>query len=195
MHGNQQKNIVRTKLNKVRHNLNPEQVESNSQTICSLISELSVFKTAKKVGIYLPFSNEVSLLPLLSFDNKQFFVPVLQKDLSLQFFSYQLGDATHLNLFKITEPSLQKTAIDINQLEIILIPLLGFSKNGQRLGMGQGCYDRTLENTKNPLLIGVAHSLQQIDSLENEAHDINLDCIITEKQIFYTSSRIQKLID
>lgn len=194
MNENQHKNNIRSGLQKTRKNLSPQQIDSYSCRICSSISELFFFSSAKKIAIYLPFSNEVSLIPLLQFE-KQFFVPVLQKDFSLQFFSYQQNDKTHLNQFKIAEPSNLKKPIDINQLDIILIPLVGFTKLGQRLGMGKGCYDRTLKDAKKPFLVGVGYSFQEISSLEQETHDIDLDCIVTEKQVFYASSRIQKLID
>ncbi len=187
MNVNQLKNRLRMELKQIRQNLTQEQIHALSQAICKRLSKLEVFKNAKKIGLYLPFNNEVSLLPLLDFD-KQFFVPVVQKDLSLKFFPYHQGDSTCLNQFKIAEPNKQNIDIPFNQLDIILIPLLGFNPQGHRLGMGKGCYDRTLKNIQKPLLIGVGYGFQELSNLINESHDLMLDYIVTEKQVFCTSS-------
>jgi 5-formyltetrahydrofolate cyclo-ligase len=69
---------------------------------------------------------------------------------------------------------------------LILVPLLGFDRNGMRLGYGKGHYDSTLagfaERGISPTLVGVAFSVQEVERIPHEPHDVRLDCIVTEKE-------------
>jgi 5-formyltetrahydrofolate cyclo-ligase len=66
--------------------------------------------------------------------------------------------------------------------DVILMPLLGFDKDGTRLGYGGGYYDRTLMGlSKRPKLIGFAFAAQQFDHIPREPHDVPLDAVVTEK--------------
>jgi len=89
------------------------------------------------------------------------------------------------NRFNITEPIDQSATVTAEQLDAVLVPLLGFDQMGNRLGMGGGFYDRSFEfriksATKTPVLIGVAYDFQQLDNLPAEPWDVPLDIIITE---------------
>jgi 5-formyltetrahydrofolate cyclo-ligase len=65
--------------------------------------------------------------------------------------------------------------------DVILMPLLGFDKQGTRLGYGGGYYDRTLTTlSKTPRLIGFAFASQEIEQIPREPHDIPLDAVVTE---------------
>jgi 5-formyltetrahydrofolate cyclo-ligase len=68
--------------------------------------------------------------------------------------------------------------------DVVLMPLLGFDSAGTRLGYGGGYYDRTLAMLRNkPRLVGFAFSVQKLDMIPREAHDIPLDAVVTEKGI------------
>jgi len=70
--------------------------------------------------------------------------------------------------------------------DVLIIPMLGFNRLGNRLGYGTGFYDRTLDSLRRfkPIkAIGLAYSLQEIPDLPIEAHDSKLNAIITEKEI------------
>lgn len=69
------------------------------------------------------------------------------------------------------------------QPAIILVPLLGFDRTGNRLGYGGGYYDRTLAGLPDALSIGYAPSCQELDSLPTGPYDRPLSCIVTEKEI------------
>jgi len=68
---------------------------------------------------------------------------------------------------------------------ILLCPLVGFDRSGNRLGLGKGCFDRWLAEHKNHILqvIGLAFSCQECPPIPAEAHDFALDVIITEKEV------------
>lgn len=77
--------------------------------------------------------------------------------------------------------------------DIILMPVLGFDRQGTRLGQGAGYYDRALARQSDPLRIGVAWSVQEFESLPADPWDMPLDAILTEAEwIIPDTSRCAK---
>lgn len=70
-----------------------------------------------------------------------------------------------------------------NDINILLCPLVGFDRSGNRLGMGKGFFDRWLADYRQhiDLLVGLAFACQELPAIPAEAHDIPLDAVITEK--------------
>jgi 5-formyltetrahydrofolate cyclo-ligase len=68
---------------------------------------------------------------------------------------------------------------------VVLVPLLGFDRQGHRLGYGMGYYDQALTELRQAgavLAIGLAFSAQEVAAIPIEAHDQPLDWIVTEKE-------------
>lgn len=119
------------------------------------------------------------------------FLPALETkpDLHMAFVEYQETTLMINNQFGIPEPQapLDKHLTG-QQMDIVLMPLVGFDLQGNRMGMGGGYYDRSFAfkrlpqySANPPLLIGWAHSCQQASQLPNEPWDVPLDGIITEQ--------------
>jgi 5-formyltetrahydrofolate cyclo-ligase len=91
----------------------------------------------------------------------------------------------HRNVFGIAEPS-GTQACKVRWMNIVLLPLVAFDSAGNRLGSGAGFYDRALsfrqlrKTWRGPLLLGLAHSEQQVDRIESQLYDVPLDGVITE---------------
>ncbi|WP_347403317.1 5-formyltetrahydrofolate cyclo-ligase [Pandoraea sp. LA3] len=69
--------------------------------------------------------------------------------------------------------------------DLLLVPCVGFTRDGLRLGYGGGFYDRTLHSmTPAPQTLGIAYDALEIDHLDAEAHDLALDAIVTESATF-----------
>lgn len=70
--------------------------------------------------------------------------------------------------------------------DVVIVPLVGFDRAGTRLGYGKGHYDRTIAALRDrgvvPALIGVAFSVQEVDTIPHEPHDVRLDVIVTETE-------------
>lgn len=65
--------------------------------------------------------------------------------------------------------------------EIMVMPLLGFDREGTRLGYGGAYYDRTLAAmSPRPLIVGYAFAAQEVERIPREPHDVGLDILITE---------------
>ena len=97
----------------------------------------------------------------------------------------KLGEVDTKALIK----SIQTNYSDINiyhpkdepkQLDVVIVPLLAFDRQGNRIGMGGGYYDRFLKKYPAALKIGLAFELQKIENIPVEPHDVPLDAIITE---------------
>lgn len=148
-----------------------------------------------KIALYNPIKGEISLEPLVdaiahsSELNINFCLPVVEaKDKPLQFYSWSPGDALANNYIypQLREPTIKnEPAIP----EIIIVPLVAFDTACNRLGYGVGFYDRTIGNLKEQgksiLTVGYAYDCQKSeDTLSTEPHDIKLDFIVTDKQVY-----------
>ncbi|MFM5931664.1 MAG: 5-formyltetrahydrofolate cyclo-ligase [Novosphingobium sp.] len=85
-----------------------------------------------------------------------------------------------------TRRSLQPAAdADCVIPDVLFCPLVGFSANGGRLGMGGGHYDRWLAAHRPSLAVGLAWDCQLVDDLPSEAHDAVLDAVVTPTRIYW----------
>ena len=90
------------------------------------------------------------------------------------------------NRFGIPEPQFDKRqCIKASLLNLVFLPLVGFDRKGNRIGMGKGYYDKTFSSEIHcfhaPKLVGLAHSIQETGILPN-SWDIPLDAIFTERE-------------
>lgn len=162
-------------------------LDASRHFICTLATLRS-----KKIALYLAADGELDPLPLivrLLRLNKKIYLPVLRpgKKKALWFAEYRPDDYLRPNRFGILEPDTnRRKPIPTWGLDLIVMPLVAFSADGTRMGMGGGYYDRTLsyqrcrENWKRPKLIGYAHACQQVKNLPIRNWDIPLHGIITE---------------
>jgi 5-formyltetrahydrofolate cyclo-ligase len=140
----------------------------------------------QSVAIYYPFNNEASPLEIMNYlhsKNKEVLLPVIEHDSkTLLFAKYGIQSKLVKNNFGIFEPK-DKEFIDIEDIDIALIPCVAFNDKLFRLGMGCGFYDRTFSNRSSTILIGVAYSFQFTNYRFEENHDIKMHFIITDKEI------------
>ena len=94
------------------------------------------------------------------------------------------------NQYNIPEPELQaQHVVPLQQLQILLVPLVGFDSHGNRMGMGGGFYDRTLSGWRNGLYpallpIGLALDCQHVEQLPNNPWDVPLPMVITPSKVW-----------
>ncbi len=142
--------------------------------------------TKKNISLYYPISYEVNVLNIINiqfFKNFNFLLPVIKKKHSMYFCKWRKNDILRLNSLGIPEPIKSKIIIP----DIMLVPMLAFDKNKNRLGYGKGFYDRYLNNLKRKkkksLVIGIAFYFQKYNKLPTNKNDFKLDYIITEKGV------------
>jgi len=148
-----------------------------------------LFRHADRIAFFWPADGEVDLRPLAPLipPRQTLYLPILCRGSRLRFAPWQIGHPLRLNRFRIPEPRYRVTdLLNAREIDLILMPLVGFDDAGNRLGMGGGFYDRTLafrharRRWRKPLLIGVAFGLQRCPALPAERWDVPLDGIVTE---------------
>ena len=91
-----------------------------------------------------------------------------------------------IELIKQTHPSIKlyHPEDEPDEVDLVIVPLVAFDENGNRIGHGGGYYDRFLKKYPRAKKIGLAYELQKIDEVPAEPHDVPLDAVITEAQVY-----------
>jgi 5-formyltetrahydrofolate cyclo-ligase len=176
-----------------RSALSKECCEQYSEAITQNLLQSPVYLSAKNIAVYLSFGNEVITAAIIDDawqSEKDIYVPVIDKNKSMQFINYQPNTKTISNFYGLQEPLVtsESKIAQPEKLDLVLLPLLAFDKNGNRLGMGGGYYDRYLSFLnhallrKTPKLMGLAYSCQEHEKLPMDTWDIALHSVTTEKQ-------------
>jgi len=89
------------------------------------------------------------------------------------------------NRYGIPEPLSHHPSLTVDKLDLVLVPLVGFDRACNRLGMGAGFYDRCFNHRgSRPWRIGVAHELQKIAMIPQDAWDKPLHAVITDRKCY-----------
>lgn len=141
------------------------------------------------VGGYWAVGGEVPLhaVQLRLAPGQVWCLPVVQDDGSLRFAPWRAGDPLANNRFGIPEPDVEPAStLAPEALSLVLVPLLGWDRDGHRLGMGGGYYDRSFDFRRGrpgpPWLVGVAYACQELPGLAAEPWDVDLDAMATERE-------------
>ena len=177
------KSKLRKKILKIRQifNVNDKQIEFKK--IFNLIKKKNL--TKKSIGGYFPINYEVDDLKILKeFEKKKYKVslPVVKKNFDMDFYEWSFQEPLNINQYGIPEPNPKILVYP----DILLVPLVAFDENLNRLGYGGGYYDRLigkLSKKKKILKIGLALSVQKINNVPLSKYDKKLDYIVTEKYI------------
>ena len=171
----------------------PAQRIAAAQRLRDTLEQLPEFLTDANIGGYWATSGELPLMAL--FDGMRqrdqiFHLPVVGPLHSLQFVAWKVGDDVEPNRYGIPEPVHERSRrIAIDMIDVLLMPLLGFDRAGNRLGFGGGYYDRALEFLRDrekpasTLLVGVGFAFQEVEHIQAESWDVKLDFIATEREL------------
>lgn len=190
------KQVLRQQLRAARNSIPDPQRENAATSLCAKVALLDYYSSAKNIALYWPHDDEINTQPLLHSalqQHKHCFLPVLLIDpkQKLAFASYTLETPLIKNRYGILEPELNfATLIDLLDLDIIFVPLVGFDSSGRRLGRGGGFYDATFAELQKstlkkwPKLVGLAYSCQHVDEVPADVWDWQLDAVVTESDVF-----------
>ena len=147
---------------------------------------------AGTVGFYWPFKGEYDPRPLarlLHARGVRLALPVVvEQARPVAFRAWWPGMRTRPGIWDIPVPD----EGDWVRPEVLLVPLLGFDLRGYRLGYGSGYYDRTLAAAmpSPPLAIGVGFEIGRLETIHPQPHDVPMDLIVTERQVFRGSAPV-----
>ena len=177
------KSKLRKKIIKIRKIINKRNIQIDFNEIIKIIKKEKV--TKKVIGGYYPVNYEIDDLQLLKkFEKKNFTIslPIIKKNFQMDFYKWSFTDLLKINKYGIPEPEKK----NIIYPDILLIPLVAFDKNLNRLGYGGGYYDRLiakLSKKKKIIKIGLAFTFQKIDKVPINIYDQKLDYVVTNRYI------------
>jgi 5-formyltetrahydrofolate cyclo-ligase len=163
-----------------------------AQGLRRMLEQLPEYFTDSHVAGYWAVDGELPLnlaIPPLATRGQQFLLPVLQPNRQLLFATWQTGEPVEPNRYGIPEPVAPTASYAPAEIKLVLVPLLGFDRRGNRIGYGSGYYDRSFaflqsrNRPSEPLLVGVAYAFQELPHIEPEAWDVQLDFVATEHEL------------
>lgn len=175
------RNEIKNKLN----NLSIDAFKDASMSIKNKLLQESSIMNSSTIAITISRKKEVdtkSIIQSLWDLGKTVAVPRCNpKDRTMDFYAITNFEQLETVYLDLQEPIREKTVyIDKHDIDVIIVPGVVFDKQGYRIGYGGGYYDRYLQNF-NGTLISLAFSLQVMDQLPKENHDIPVHYIITEQ--------------
>jgi 5-formyltetrahydrofolate cyclo-ligase len=189
------KSALRQQMKGLRKQLTTDHQQRAATLLASRIQKHSSYLSAQHIAGYIAVAGEIDPMPLLRHASrlgKHVYLPVL-RDEHMVFVRCQ-PDVTRLtpNRFGIPEPRWSEARmLAPEHLDLVLVPLLAFDAQRQRLGMGGGFYDRTFAFKRQchvdakPLLLGIAHAFQQVEKVPTNHWDVDLKGVATERDILF----------
>ena len=194
-------NYLKDQQRRIAYDARNAQIDKDgcSRIICDRFIAHPAYKQAETVMWYIHCRSEVRTAPALLCElerttDKRMVIPYCTKDnqgnnkLGL----WWLEDFTELvpGMWDILEPPKPRWGeagkeITPEQLDLIMVPGVGFDSDGGRLGNGAGYYDRLLKRVRtDAVLAGVCFESQLFEKIAREPHDVAMDTVMTEKMIY-----------
>lgn len=170
-----------------RDGLPPEARTDGSVAIAAGCRTLIADLTFSCLSGFLPIGSECDPRPIMraaAANGATLALPAFLDRQTMIFRRYAEGDPLVAAGFGTREPLPAAPQVDPG---LLLMPLAAFDRSGARLGYGKGHYDRTIATMRGrglrPLLVGVAFSIQEVDDIPVEPHDVRLDWLVSETGI------------
>lgn len=187
---------LRRELRQRRRELSPSQRANAHRQFARLLLHSAwssqLLKPGRRIAVYFAHGHEADLEHVIALARRRrctLYLPVITdfRRSRMRFVRYEVDSAMRVNRYGIAEPDTRHAEIiPPRQLDIVLLPLVGFDAHGSRLGSGAGFYDRSLHHLRagrrwrRPKLIGVAYECQRVARLQPDRWDVPLDGILTE---------------
>jgi len=197
-------NDLKSRQRRKAYDVRNEQIDKDvmSRIICAQFVAHPVYQQAKTVMWYIHCRSEVRTQSALLGEldaGKRMVIPYCTKDeqghnkLGL----WWLEDFAELvpGMWGILEPPKQRWGelgkeVAPEQLDCVMVPGVAFDRNGGRLGNGAGYYDRLLKSVRaDAVLIGVCFESQLVEQVAMDAHDVAMDIVMTEKNLYAGKGR------
>ena len=176
------KSKIRKKLLKIRKRNSFKNLTIDFRYILNILKKNK--NTGKIIGGYYPHNHEVDAIKILKkFEDKNYKIslPKISKNYQMDFFQWSTKNPLEINKYGIPEPISNRVAYP----NILLVPLVAYDKNLNRIGYGAGFYDRyirKIKKNKKIITIGLAYSYQEVREIPIDRYDVKLDFVVTNKK-------------
>lgn len=176
MNASESKHKVRQQVLRHLRTRPTHRVEEDSARLRAMLAPILQASAPQNVAIYVPMAHEVNLLPLLQeYPQHHYAVPRCLPERRMEF--HLIRDAhedTAPGAHGIPAPHEHLPIIPAELFDLILVPGVAFTPNGQRLGYGGGYYDRYLPRCSRAKRIALAFAEQLLPQLPTEEHDLRI---------------------
>ncbi len=190
---------LKTAIRKQAHENRRAQPEKEvvSTKIVDRFMELPEYQSAKTVMFYVDVRDEVrtrQALPSALASGKRIVVPYCL-DGELELFWLENMEELELGMYRILEPknelrTVASKHLQPTDLDLVMVPGVAFDRNGGRTGHGKGYYDKLLQHARlDAPLIALAFECQMFEKIPAESHDIYMDKIVTENEVYIGKGR------
>ncbi|NJD32544.1 MAG: 5-formyltetrahydrofolate cyclo-ligase [Gammaproteobacteria bacterium] len=187
---------ARRRLRALRLALPADERRCAEQAITDALRRIRVFRRGRRVAVYLAMRGEVDLTGIIAAARRAGCELCVPRITSLRrgtmvFVPFHPDAGLRRNAYGIAEPvAVARQRLKPQSLDVVLLPVVGFDRDGNRLGMGAGYYDRALRQRrdaarrwKRPRLVGLAYSCQEVEHIRRSPWDVPLDLVVTEREI------------
>lgn len=180
----ERKRTLRAELIQVRARLSREERVEHSRAVGERAAAIPELMAARTVALYAPLNTEVDpgvLVARLAAAGARVAYPRVQGAGRILTFALCEARALVRGPLGAFEPPADARAVQLDELEAVVMPGVAFSADGLRLGRGGGYYDATLKLVSpRALRVGLGFDVQVIPALPREPHDVPLDAVVTE---------------
>ena len=183
----ERKKIIREQAHANRNT--QENKDELSRQIVARCMALPEYQNAKTVMFYIDVRSEVrtrnDLTNALA-GGKKIVVPYCV-DGELELFHLENNDELAIGMYKILEPKAElrtvaQKKVEVEEIDLIIVPGVAFDRRGGRTGHGKGYYDKLLEHARpDTPLVALAFECQIFDEIPMQEHDVFMDKVVTEK--------------
>jgi 5-formyltetrahydrofolate cyclo-ligase len=187
------KKEIRRQMRQRRRALSRDDRKHAALGVTAALSGLHSFMAAERVAVFFANDGEIDLSPATKYHaGKAYYLPVVPPPgrRRLRFAPLAAATSFRKNRYGILEPVVPSgSLVTARQLDLVLAPLVAFDRRGGRLGMGGGYYDATFAflasraHWRQPALVGVAFSFQEVPHIDRDPWDIPLSAVVTERGI------------
>lgn len=187
------KQEIRKDIYSKRCELSEKQYELFNEMLLANIKNFLInkkeFDNSKIVFMYSSYGKEADTERLFEFfksEEIQVAYPLITNrfEREMSFFRVNHIDELEVGFKGIKEPVGDVNFDKFSQDAIFIVPLVAFTSDCKRVGYGGGFYDTYFSKHKSKLKIGIAFEFQMVDNIEIDEHDVELDYIITEKNMY-----------
>lgn len=187
MDAREKKNALRRELLKKRKAIGPTSFIKKSDQICRQLQQRAEFLEAQTIHCYVSMNerrevNTHRLIKTMLEAGKRVVVPVTDFDaMKMNHIHLEAWDQLKKNKWGVLEPE-DGREVPVNELDLVIVPMVGGDRQRNRIGYGKGFYDRFLAAVKCPN-IGLLFEACLLDEIPVESFDVPLSTLITEERI------------
>jgi 5-formyltetrahydrofolate cyclo-ligase len=181
------KSDIRQRALKVRRSLTSDEVRSLSGLVAQRLFRLPEFSTAGTIATYVAKSEEVQTARLIDSAlaaGKRVLVPrALPESSNLAFAEIHSISELSPGHFGVLEPQAGATQVPLSASDAVIVPVVAWDEEGNRIGYGKGYFDRALAGSFRAPKIGLAFESQRVQGVPRSPDDVALDIMVTEERV------------